>query len=227
MYSRETKSRYTSENNDKKRNKQKLFNTGHQKHLYFSIARAKPEYEVFTKNLFTPAAPPPPKFCKTIDCFQFLLCITVVPREMEENDYAKRFSFLFFFFFFFFFFFWGGGGGEREGQGVLWSMWKWWITTATLTHHHKHLSFSISRKNPWVRGCWCETNENRKITLREIPYGLAVRIPGFHPGGPGSTPGMGKKRFFSFCFNNSGFSVVYSYVRFLGLTSKGDNNFKN
>ena len=28
-----------------------------------------------------------------------------------------------------------------------------------------------------------------------IPYGLAVRIPGFHPGGPGSTPGMGM----SFC----------------------------
>ena len=24
-----------------------------------------------------------------------------------------------------------------------------------------------------------------------LPYGLAVRIPGFHPGGPGSTPGMG------------------------------------
>ena len=27
--------------------------------------------------------------------------------------------------------------------------------------------------------------------LHRIPYGLAVRIPGFHPGGPGSTPGMG------------------------------------
>ena len=27
--------------------------------------------------------------------------------------------------------------------------------------------------------------------FRVIPYGLAVRIPGFHPGGPGSTPGMG------------------------------------
>ena len=27
--------------------------------------------------------------------------------------------------------------------------------------------------------------------LRKIPYGLAVRIPGSHPGGPGSTPGMG------------------------------------
>ena len=24
-----------------------------------------------------------------------------------------------------------------------------------------------------------------------VPYGLAVKIPGFHPGGPGSTPDMG------------------------------------
>ncbi len=24
-----------------------------------------------------------------------------------------------------------------------------------------------------------------------VPYGLAVRIPGFHPGAPGLTPGMG------------------------------------
>ncbi len=24
-----------------------------------------------------------------------------------------------------------------------------------------------------------------------VPYGLAVRIPGFHPGDPGSTPGVG------------------------------------
>ena len=29
------------------------------------------------------------------------------------------------------------------------------------------------------------------VSLREIPYGLAVRIPGFHLDGPGSTPGMG------------------------------------
>ena len=33
-----------------------------------------------------------------------------------------------------------------------------------------------------------------------VPYGLAVRIPGFHPGGPGSTPGMGT---FLFSFNVS------------------------
>ena len=31
-----------------------------------------------------------------------------------------------------------------------------------------------------------------------FPYGLAVRIPGFHPGGPGSTPGMGKTVVFFF-----------------------------
>ena len=24
-----------------------------------------------------------------------------------------------------------------------------------------------------------------------LPYGLVVRIPGFHPGGPGSIPGVG------------------------------------
>ena len=33
-------------------------------------------------------------------------------------------------------------------------------------------------------------------TCIEFPYGLAVRIPGFHPGGPGSTPGMGNDNFF-------------------------------
>ena len=33
-----------------------------------------------------------------------------------------------------------------------------------------------------------------------IPYGLAVRIPGFHPGGPGSTPGMGTYDFFVIFF---------------------------
>ena len=31
-----------------------------------------------------------------------------------------------------------------------------------------------------------------------VPYGLAVRIPGFHPGGPGSTPGMGTSLFLVF-----------------------------
>ena len=127
----------------------------------------------------------PPKIWITIDCFQFLLCITVVPREIEENGLQNVFLF--------FSFFEGEGGGE---QGVLWSMWKWWITTETVTLHRKNLSFSISRKNPWVRGCWYDTNKNRKITLGEIPYGLAVRIPGFHPGGPGSTPGMGKNAFY-------------------------------
>ncbi|RXN34406.1 hypothetical protein ROHU_000719 [Labeo rohita] len=34
----------------------------------------------------------------------------------------------------------------------------------------------------------------------EFPYGLAVRIPGFHPGGPGSTPGMGRGLLFASLF---------------------------
>ena len=45
---------------------------------------------------------------------------------------------------------------------------------------------------------------NTGKSLIEIPYGLAVRIPGFHPGGPGSTPGMGKTIVvFIIIFNNN------------------------
>ena len=29
------------------------------------------------------------------------------------------------------------------------------------------------------------------LPLQVFPYSIAVRIPGFHPGGPGSTPVMG------------------------------------
>ena len=31
----------------------------------------------------------------------------------------------------------------------------------------------------------------QETSFNEFPYGQAVRIPGFHPGGQGSTPGMG------------------------------------
>ena len=31
-----------------------------------------------------------------------------------------------------------------------------------------------------------------------FPFGLVVRIPGFHPGGPGSIPGVGMRLFFFF-----------------------------
>jgi hypothetical protein len=37
-----------------------------------------------------------------------------------------------------------------------------------------------------------------------VPYGLVVRIPAFHAGGPGSIPGVGKFFFFLnslFCFS--------------------------
>ena len=35
------------------------------------------------------------------------------------------------------------------------------------------------------RICWGKT------VPKSIPDGLGVRIPGFHPGGPGSIPGLG------------------------------------
>ena len=34
-----------------------------------------------------------------------------------------------------------------------------------------------------------------------VPFGLVVRIPGFHPGGPGSIPGMGTICFFPFLYH--------------------------
>ena len=44
--------------------------------------------------------------------------------------------------------------------------------------------------------------------LHGIPCGLAVRIPGFHPGGPGSTPGIGIH------FLSVQTSQVFSYLNF-------------
>ena len=35
----------------------------------------------------------------------------------------------------------------------------------------------------------------QRITLISIPHGLMARIPGFHPGGPGSIPGVGETLF--------------------------------
>ena len=50
---------------------------------------------------------------------------------------------------------------------------------------------------------------NTGKSLIEIPYGLAVRIPGFHPGGPGSTPGMGKMIVvFTIIFNNNNNIII-------------------
>ena len=60
-----------------------------------------------------------------------------------------------------------------------------------------------------------------------VPYGLAVRIPGFHPGGLGSTPGMGivlcvdVKQFFHIGFACQSVTVYktpsYTRVLILGM----------
>ena len=43
-------------------------------------------------------------------------------------------------------------------------------------------------------------------TCKHIPFGLVVRVPGFHPGGPGSIPGMGR---IFWCFMSSKLCLVY------------------
>ena len=42
------------------------------------------------------------------------------------------------------------------------------------------LLFILMRINLFIWACWIS-----------LPYGLTARIAGFHPAGPGSTPGMG------------------------------------
>ena len=49
-----------------------------------------------------------------------------------------------------------------------------------------------------------------------IPFGLVVRIPGFHPGGPGSIPGVGKLLLFFF-FSHLCLFTSIMYCIFLSL----------
>ena len=60
--------------------------------------------------LLTAAPPPPPNILQNL-CFSFILGITAVPREIENNAYTS------------FIFFWrgggvGGGGDEGRKQGA-------------------------------------------------------------------------------------------------------------
>ena len=43
--------------------------------------------------------------------------------------------------------------------------------------------------------------------MQDLPFGLVVRIPGFHPGGPGSIPGVGSYIFFPFFITNASFFI--------------------
>ena len=47
-----------------------------------------------------------------------------------------------------------------------------------------------------------------------LPYGLAVRISGFHPDGPGSTPGMGIS---DFCLSSANTTVFSCFMLMLRL----------
>ena len=44
-----------------------------------------------------------------------------------------------------------------------------------------------------------------------IPRGLTARIAGFHPAGPGSTPGVGKVHFFLF-FLSLNYLIIILYL---------------
>ena len=53
--------------------------------------------------------------------------------------------------------------------------------------------------------------------MYKIPFGLVVRIPGFHPGGPGSIPGMGSFYFLTFLI-----TVYHSNNNYVSSSHCGD-----
>ena len=74
-------------------------------HSYVKFFRQQiRHFHVSHNALYLPPTTPPPTPNFAYPLFPFLLGITTVPREIENNAYA------------FFFFFWGGGGGGGGGQ---------------------------------------------------------------------------------------------------------------
>ena len=58
--------------------------------------------------------------------------------------------------------------------------------------------------------------------LSEVPRGLAVRISGFHPGGPGSIPGVG-----TYIFFYSGLILLSFLLSVLGRSKTGGDSSGN
>ena len=60
------------------------------------------------------------------------------------------------------------------------------------SYMYRLISVTFPLFDIYVRSLFCT------VKFHEFPYGLAARIPGFHPGGPGSTPGMGTLTLFKY-----------------------------
>ena len=110
--------------------------------------------------------PPPPRFPlppKKLHnhCFQFLLGITVVLREIEDNGYAKFF-------------------GNKQG-GVLRSMWKRWKPEwALLTHSVKCVVQTLNASTIKTVGCKLERmhNSSREDWKKSV-LSIFQNIPSF------------------------------------------------
>ena len=83
-----------------------------------------------------------------------------------------------------------------------------------------------------------KVDKNKAMHNPQVPDGLGVRIPGFHPGGPGSIPGLGVLLFLpkpaghqvATILNNLRTAFRSSLIRywetFIGII-KGGCNFHN
>ena len=95
-----------------------------------------------------PPPPPPPRLFH-IHCFQFLLGITVIPREIEDNGYASF---------------------GRVRQGALRPMWKWWVYLYLYSLFFSHFLLTLwSNATILSRKCYRdfgETNNNLSCIIK-------------------------------------------------------------
>ena len=95
-----------------------------------------------------PFPPPPPRLFH-IHCFQFLLGITVIPREIEDNGYASF---------------------GRVRQGALRPMWKWWVYLYLYSLFFSHFLLTLwSNATILSRKCYRdfgETNNNLSCIIK-------------------------------------------------------------
>ena len=76
-----------------------------------------------------------------------------------------------------------------------------WPTVTGTTSSTEISNLRTSSSARWAR----DITQKLERFAPSLPCGLVVRIPGFHPGGPGSIPGMGTFLFlFSFFFFQKG-----------------------
>ena len=96
------------------------------------------------------------------------------------------------------------------------------ISTKTYLNYHK-LYFIFGCRIKCIR---LEFWSTRNVNNEGIPRGLTARIAGFHPAGPGSTPGVGTLLFLSILYISQAYHDFYKMITRESYLLKSNENSK-